>query len=87
MHVSCQQAGMLLARLGRPEVANCISGLEQFSYAYEEAGEYANDIRSTFERNGDGDFRFMGDVASRVAYSAAPPSAIMMDDTMPQVRM
>ncbi|KAF8073810.1 hypothetical protein FPV67DRAFT_1479374 [Lyophyllum atratum] len=31
MHVSCIQAGTLLARLGRPEVKSCIDGLEQYS--------------------------------------------------------
>ena len=45
MHVSIIQAGMLLARLGRPEVKNCIEGLEQYSYAYEECAEQAADER------------------------------------------
>jgi hypothetical protein len=45
--MSTVQAGMLLARLGRPEVTHCILGLEQYSHAYEEAGEYALDIRPT----------------------------------------
>lgn len=44
MHVSIIQAGTLLARLGRPEVENCIKGLQQYAYAYEECMEQANDI-------------------------------------------
>ncbi|KAH7913412.1 hypothetical protein BJ138DRAFT_1178081 [Hygrophoropsis aurantiaca] len=48
MHVSCIQAGLLLARLARPEVQNCIAGLEQYSYAYEETGEQASLIKQTY---------------------------------------
>lgn len=48
MHVSCIQAGTLLARLGRPEVSNCIGGLEQYSNAYEEAGEQATEMKKAF---------------------------------------
>lgn len=67
MHVSCIQAGSLLARLGRPEVINCIQGLEQYSQSYEEAGESAIDMRRRFElaRNGDSDFNYMAAVAPR----------------------
>lgn len=49
MHVSCIQAGTLLARLGRPEVQNCIAGLEQYAYAYEECAEQAAEIRRVFQ--------------------------------------
>ncbi|KAL6308423.1 hypothetical protein BKA93DRAFT_815437 [Sparassis latifolia] len=48
MHVSCIQAGNLLARLGRPEVANCINGLQQYSYAYEECSDQAAEIRRIY---------------------------------------
>ncbi|KAL7280160.1 hypothetical protein ACG7TL_006579 [Trametes sanguinea] len=48
MHVSCIQAGMLLARLGRPEVSNCIDGLEQYSYAYEECADQATEIKRVY---------------------------------------
>ncbi|KAI9061327.1 hypothetical protein FKP32DRAFT_1613112 [Trametes sanguinea] len=48
MHVSCIQAGMLLARLGRPEVMNCIDGLEQYSYAYEECADQAMEIKRVY---------------------------------------
>ncbi|KAH7885359.1 hypothetical protein F5I97DRAFT_1376184 [Phlebopus sp. FC_14] len=49
MHVSIIQAGLLLARLARPEVQNCIEGLEQYSYAYEETKETAQQIRREYE--------------------------------------
>ena len=48
MHVSCIQAGMLLARFGRPEVTNCITGLEQYAYAYEECAEQAAEIKRVY---------------------------------------
>ena len=45
MHVSIIQAGTLLARLCRPEVENCIRGLQQYSYAYEECSEQAQEVQ------------------------------------------
>lgn len=67
MHVSCNQAGVLLARFGRPEVSNCIEGLEQYSYSYEEAAEQAEDLRRKFSlaRAGKGDFNNMASVIPR----------------------
>ena len=56
MHVSIIQAGMLLARLGRPEVKNCIEGLEQYSYAYEECAEQAAEMRRVFAQAVTGEF-------------------------------
>lgn len=50
MHVSIIHAGFFLARLGRPEVQNCIEGLEQYSYAYEETKELAQSIRRDYEQ-------------------------------------
>ncbi|TBU45011.1 hypothetical protein BD309DRAFT_861086 [Dichomitus squalens] len=50
MHVSCIQAGMLLARMGRPEVANCVTGLEQYAYAYEECAEAAAEIKRIYNQ-------------------------------------
>ena len=50
MHVSCIQAGMLLARMGRPEVTNCINGLEQYAYAYEECADQAAEIRRIYNQ-------------------------------------
>lgn len=51
MHVSIIQAGSFLARLGRPEVQNCIEGLEQYSYAYEETKELSQRIRREYEQS------------------------------------
>ncbi|THV05239.1 hypothetical protein K435DRAFT_117888 [Dendrothele bispora CBS 962.96] len=49
MEYSCIAAGQLLAKMGRPEVSSCISGLEQYSHSYEEAGDAAHDIRKIYE--------------------------------------
>ena len=67
MHVSCIQAGTLLARLGRPEVLNCVAGLEQYSYSYEEAGDQAAEIKRMYNatRSGDLDMNHMASVVSR----------------------
>ncbi|KAH8108694.1 hypothetical protein DFH11DRAFT_1820183 [Phellopilus nigrolimitatus] len=48
MHFSCLTSGSLLARLGRPEVTNCIAGLKQYNYAYEEAGEEAVEMERVY---------------------------------------
>ena len=48
MHFSCLTSGTLLARLGRPEVSNCIGGLKQYSYAYDEAGDEAIEMERTY---------------------------------------
>ncbi|KIO06193.1 hypothetical protein M404DRAFT_139322, partial [Pisolithus tinctorius Marx 270] len=50
MHVSIIRAGMLLARLGRPEAQNCIEGLRQYSYAYEETWDQADQIERTYKQ-------------------------------------
>lgn len=50
MHVAIIQSGFFLARLGRPEVQNCIEGLEQYSYAYEETRELSQMIRREYEQ-------------------------------------
>ncbi|KAH0831925.1 hypothetical protein J3R83DRAFT_12808 [Lanmaoa asiatica] len=50
MHVAIIQSGFFLARLGRPEVQNCIEGLEQYSYAYEETKELSQLIRREYEQ-------------------------------------
>lgn len=69
MHVSCIQAGMLLARLGRPEVSHCINGLLQYSYAYEECAEQAAEMRRVYEKAlaGDSDIGHMASVIPRVS--------------------
>lgn len=56
MHVSCIQAGMLLARMGRPEVTNCINGLEQYAYAYEECADQAAEIKRIYHQALAGEF-------------------------------
>ncbi|KAI0662247.1 hypothetical protein C8Q70DRAFT_1051719 [Cubamyces menziesii] len=68
MHVSCIQAGMLLARLGRPEVSNCINGLEQYSYAYEECADQAAEIKRIFlqAQAGETEWNHMASVAPRL---------------------
>lgn len=78
MHVSCIQAGTLLARLGRPEVKNCIDGLEQYSYSYEEAGDQANDMKRTYQQaiNGDYEFSHMAQATPRMV----PDSSMAVDE-------
>ena len=67
MHVSCNYAGILLARLGRPEVQNCIEGLEQYSYSYEEAADQAQELRRLYAlaRGGQTDFAHMSGAVGR----------------------
>ncbi|EDR13813.1 uncharacterized protein LACBIDRAFT_309226 [Laccaria bicolor S238N-H82] len=79
MHVSCIQAGTLLARLGRPEVSNCIAGLDQYSHSYEEAGDQANEMRRSFThaRKGVIELNHMSSVTPR---PVASPSAMVVDD-------
>jgi len=84
MHISCILAGTLLARLGRPEVSNCIAGLEQYSYAYEEAGDQANEMSRLFQRvrYGDLELNHMASILTRVAPVSSPVqrnSGLMVD--------
>jgi hypothetical protein len=69
MHVSCIQAGTVLARLGRPEVSNCIAALDQYSYAYEEAGEQGSEIKRAYAkaRAGESELACMASVAPRLS--------------------
>lgn len=71
MHVSCIQAGTLLARLARPEVSNCIAALQQYGYAYEEAAEQGQEIERIYSlaRSGESD---MSHMASTIARSMSP---------------
>ncbi|KAF8194249.1 hypothetical protein BJ912DRAFT_1021497 [Pholiota molesta] len=73
MHISCILAGTLLARLGRPEVTNCIAGLKQYSYAYEEAGDQANEMSRLFNRvrSGEQELSHMASVAPRVGSTSS----------------
>ena len=76
MHVSCNYAGILLARFGRPEVQNCIEGLEQYSYSYEEAAEQAQELRRLFAlaRAGQTDFTHMASAVVRQQQHPHPHS-------------
>ena len=76
MHFSCIQAGLFLARLGRPESSNCISALEQYSASYEETGDQAKEISRTYAmaKSREFDFNHMASVAPRVM-----PNAINVD--------
>jgi hypothetical protein len=49
----CLHSGFLLARLGRPEVQSCISGLQQYSYAYGEAADQANEMARIYNAGGE----------------------------------
>ncbi|TFY60159.1 hypothetical protein EVJ58_g5325 [Rhodofomes roseus] len=82
MHVSIIQAGILLARLGRPEVKNCIDGLEQYSYAYEECAEQAAEMRKMYAQAvaGEVDLAHMMSVYSRSGGGMGPASNAMAVD-------
>ncbi|KAJ7254354.1 hypothetical protein B0H12DRAFT_1233393 [Mycena haematopus] len=84
MLVSCIQSGNLLARLGRPEVSNCITGLEQYSYSYEEAGEQAAEMRRTYNqvRAGELELQHMASVVPRLPYE--PQEHAMLVDEQHQ---
>ncbi|KAG6917470.1 hypothetical protein DXG01_002447 [Tephrocybe rancida] len=62
MHVSCIQAGTLLARMGHDGVKPCIDGLEQYSYSYEEAGAQALEMQRVYQQAlaGEPQFSHMG---------------------------
>lgn len=53
MLAPCIHSGFLLARLGRPEVQSCISGLRQYSSAYEEAADQANEMARIYSSGGE----------------------------------
>lgn len=82
MLVSCIQSGNLLARLGRPEVSNCIAGLEQYSYSYEEAGEQAAEMQRTYDqaRTGGPELHHMASIAPRLPYEQQPEHAMLVDE-------
>lgn len=80
MHFSCLTSGTLLARLARPEVSNCIAGLKQYSYAYDEAGEEAIEMDRIYglALSGESDINHM---ASVVAPAQANSSDMAVDST------
>lgn len=69
MHIGCILAGTFLARLGRPEVSNCIAGLEQYSFSYEEAGEQAREMRRVYEAvvSGESELNHMDSVTPKIS--------------------
>ncbi|KDQ20816.1 hypothetical protein BOTBODRAFT_26832 [Botryobasidium botryosum FD-172 SS1] len=48
IHFSMYAAGKWLARLGRAEVENCIAGLMQYGYAYEEAWDQCVELEAIY---------------------------------------
>ncbi|KAF7985507.1 hypothetical protein HWV62_3717 [Athelia sp. TMB] len=84
MHVSCIQAGTLLARLGRPEVSNCINAMEQYTPSYEEAGDQGVEMRRIYAlaRSGEFDFAHMASVAPRVEVSVSDDHRMTIDSPM-----
>jgi hypothetical protein len=78
MHFSCLTSGTLLARLGRPEVSNCIGGLKQYSYAYDEAGDEAIEMDRIYHNAlaGDSDINHM---ASVIVSQNQPNHAMVVD--------
>ncbi|KAL4250756.1 Zn(2)-C6 fungal-type domain-containing protein [Abortiporus biennis] len=77
MHVSCIQAGTLLARIARPEVQNCIDGLEQYSYAYEECAEQAAEIKRIYAQACAGEIEL-----NHMASVAPPPGTGIYEQTL-----
>ena len=81
MHVSIIQAGTLLARLCRPEVENCIRGLQQYSYAYEECTDQAAEITQIYKMACAGETS-LNHMASTIARPGPSPlhDSVAMDD-------
>ena len=79
MHVSCIKAGTLLARLGRPEARNCINGLEQYSYSYEEAGDQAAEMKKTYSQAQDVGPQF-GHMAQFISVTTSDTTAMVIDE-------
>ncbi|KAG6841959.1 hypothetical protein C0991_004447 [Blastosporella zonata] len=79
MHVSCIQAGTLLARMGNEGVKSCINGLEQYSYSYEEAGEQAIEMQRVYQQAlaGEPQFSHMG---AAVPTRTTPEGGMSGDD-------
>lgn len=79
MLAPCLHSGFFLARLGRPEVQTCISGLRQYSYAYEEAADQGNEMARIYSAGGE-DLSNMAGVAAHgrmVSLSPSTPVSVM----------
>lgn len=51
LHFAVYTAGMLLAKLGKEEVLDCIAGLKQYGYAYEETFDQAEEMERLYQQN------------------------------------
>ena len=78
MLAPCLHSGFLLARLGRPEVQSCISGLRQYSFAYEEATDQANEMARIYNAGGEELTHMAGLGAHGRALSLSPSTASVM---------
>jgi hypothetical protein len=70
----CLHSGFLLARLGRPEVQSCISGLRQYSYAYEEAADQASEMARIYNAGGE-ELSHMAGVLANGRMSLSPATS------------
>lgn len=80
---TCLHSGFLLARLGRPEVQSCISGLRQYSYAYEEAADQASEMARIYNTGGE-ELSHMAGVGIHgrmVSLSPSTPASVMTNAT------
>lgn len=73
MLAPCLHSGFLLARLGRPEVQSCISGLQQYSFAYDEAADQANEMARIYNAGGE-ELTHMAGVGAHGRMSSLSPS-------------
>lgn len=83
MLAPCLHSGFLLARLGRPEVQTCISGLRQYSYAYEEAADQASEMARIYGAGGE-DLSNMAGVAAHgrmMSLSPSTPVSVMTNSS------
>jgi len=69
----CLHSGFLLAKLGRPEVQSCISGLQQYSFAYEEAADQANEMARIYNAGGE-DLLYMAGAGDHGRMPSLSPS-------------
>lgn len=51
LHFAIYTAGIVLARLGKPEAQYCISGLKQYGFAFEEAFEQASEMERIYNQS------------------------------------
>ena len=93
MHFSCLTSGTLLARLGRPEVSNCIAGLKQYHYAYDEAGEEASEMERAYGAAlaGESDINHMSSVVMHPSHNnqamAVDPNAFVHNNDTSTARL